>query len=222
MWLPARWTDKQGWDFHIKDTGIVRECIQDVESGKDINIERIGEMTFKREWMEDHGEGNPPNYDWLKETAEELFHRVEAGEFKPGFIERKVYQKSIFYGLTKFKQDSAYREIMGAWLTVTVLDPAPWNEALTKEDRVAYLNRLCKWLDQNYQRKRTKPWVMALLSDFIKRYESSEFVEQTTNWFYDKLVEHREKWLIDEAYDPKKWYPVGRGYIQNKIRGGMG
>ena len=223
MKLPARWTNPEGWDFHIKDTGIIRECIGDIERGEEINFERFDGMVFKREWMEDHGEGNPPNYNLLKELAEKYLELVHDGEFpKMSLIEKMIYQKWIFYSLTKFKQDTAYREIMGGWLTVLILDPSPWISAETKEDRVAYFERQQKWLDTSYKRERTKPWVMMIINEFLKRYMNSEFVEASANWVYDRLVERRKEWQLIKDYDPQFWYPIGRGQIQNKIRGGRG
>lgn len=223
MRLPARWTDKEGWDFHIFDTGIVRQCIEDVVRGEEVDISRAKDMVFRREWMENHGEGNPPNFDWLKERADILVHMIESGETpKPSVIERLVYHKWILYTLTKFKQDTAYRELMGGWVTLLALDPAPWTAAQTQEDRVNYLLKQRKWIDENYKRDRTKPWVLILIDEFISRYKSSEFVEFATNWMYDQIIENRKDWQIDTAYEPKNWYPVGRGYIQNKILGGRG
>ena len=172
--------------------------------------------------MQDDGEGNPPNYDLLKSLADELQYKVENGEFKPSFLERRVYLKMIFYVLVKMKQDSAYRERIGAWISVTMLEPAKWQACKAKEDRVAYFWKLHKWWDENDQRMRTKPWIDALIKEFIKRYDASDFVEECTNWFYNTLIERRKEWVIDACYEPKNWYPVGRGYVQNKIRGGMG
>jgi hypothetical protein len=220
--LPARWTDKEGWQFHIEDTGIVRECIQDIEAGKEVDIERIEKMVFKQAWMENDGEGNPPNYDLIKAICEEIFFKTDAGEFHPGFIERRVYRKAIQYALVKLKQDTAYREIMGGWLTVTMLNPTAWTNLEDKESRIAYFKKLVKWLDDNYKRERTKPWVMELLGEFLRRYNTSTFVEESTNYFYNRLIEQKEKWMIDSAYDPSQWYPVGRGFIQNEVRGGRG
>ena len=223
MQLSNRWTNKEGWLFWIKDTGAVRRYIDKILVGEeDPDLSILGEMEFKREWMEDHGEGNPPNYEWLKGVADELQNKIISGTFTPGIIENQIVQKAIFYGLTKYKQDTAYRELMGGWLTVTVLDPSPLIAATTKEERVAYLHRLEKWMALNYKRERTKPWVMALIADFIRRYERSEFVEQATDWFYNQLIEYREKWQISDEFNPVNWYPVGRGYVQNKIRGGRG
>lgn len=222
MQLPARWTNKDGWAFHKKDKDIVRECLQEVQDGKEPDLSRLEQMEFRREWMQDDGEGNPPNYDLLKDLADQLQHKVESGEFKPSFLERKIYLKWTFMSLTNFKQDSAYRERIGGWFTVLMLDPAPWLAAKTKEDRVAFLKRQHKWWAQAEERKRTKPWIDGIIRTFINRYESSEFVEQCTNWFYDSLIERRAEWKVDLIYDPAHWYPKGRGYIQNKIRGGRG
>jgi len=222
MHLPNRWTNKEGWLFHIKDSGIMRLIVEHIRNDDEVPLEKLEEMEFRREWMQDDGEGNPPNYDLLKSLADELQYKIENGEFKPSFIERRVYLKMIFYVLVKMKQDSAYRERMGAWLSVTMLDPAKWQACKSREDRVLYFWKLHKWWDENDQRARTKPWIDALIKEFIKRYDSSDFVEECTNWFYNALIERRKEWVIDVSYDPKNWYPVGRGYVQNKIRGGMG
>lgn len=222
MQLPARWTNKEGWAFHIKDKGIVRECLEEIRDGKEPDLSRLENMEFRREWMQDDGEGNPPNYDLLKDLADKLQHLVESGEFKPSFLERKIYLKWTFLSLTNFKQDSAYRERIGGWLTVLMLDPSPWMAAKTKEERVAYLKKQHKWWYNVDERKRTRPWIDGIIKTFIRQYEKSEFVEQCTNWFYDSLIECRSEWKVDMIYDPSNWYPKGRGYIQNKIRGGMG
>ena len=107
-------------------------------------------------------------------------------------------------------------------MTTLVLDPAPWSQAESKEDKIKYLERQKTWLESNYKRERTKGWVMIVVNEMIKRYKSSEFVEGVLNWFYDQIIDHRAEWQLDSCYDPKQWYPVGRGLIQNKIRGGMG
>ena len=200
----------------------MRVLVEHIRSGEEVPLEKLEEMEFRREWMQDDGEGNPPNYDLLKSLADELQYKVENGEFKPSFLERRVYLKMIFYVLVKMKQDSAYRERMGAWLSVTMLEPAKWQACKSREDRVLYFWKLHKWWDENDQRARTKPWIDALIKEFIKRYDSSDFVEECTNWFYNALIERRKEWVIDASYEPKNWYPVGRGYVQNKIRGGMG
>ncbi|HQN92093.1 MAG TPA: hypothetical protein PK336_07505, partial [Methanoculleus sp.] len=115
MHLPNRWTNKEGWLYHIKDSGIMRLIVEHIRNGDEVPLEKLEEMEFRREWMQDDGEGNPPNYDLLKSLADELQYKIENGEFKPSFIERRVYLKMIFYVLVKMKQDSAYRERMGAW-----------------------------------------------------------------------------------------------------------
>ena len=222
MQLLSRWTNKESWAFHIKDKGIVREYIDESNDSKEPTLEKFEQMEFRREWMENDGEGNPPNYELLKSIADEFQHKVESGEFKPSFLEKKVYLKFIFFCLTNFKQDSAYRERMGGWLSVTMLDPTPWLACKLKEERIAYFRRLQKWWQNADERKRTKPWINTLIEQFIKHYTSSTFVEEGTNWFYDTLVEHRADWKIDSIYDCNNWYPKGRGYIQNKIRGGRG
>lgn len=222
MNLPNRWTNKEGWLYHIKDSGIMRSIVDMITTNKEVDLEALTEMEFRREWMQDDGEGNPPNYDLLKSIADELQYKIEQGEFTPSFIERKVYLKFIFYVLVKMKQDSAYRERMGGWLSVTMLDPISWQKCETKEERIAYFWKLHRWWYAADKRKRTKPWIDALIKEFIRRYESSEFIEGCTNWFYATLIEHRSEWKIDSFYDPKNWYPTGRGYVQNKIRGGMG
>lgn len=222
MQLPCRWNNKEGWDFHIKDKNIMRDRIAEFEDGKEINLLELAKMIFLRQWMDDDGEGNPPNYNWIKEVLEEIQYKVENGEFHPGLIERKIYLKIIFSVLTLFKQDSAYQERMGGWLTVTALDPSKWLECKDKEERIEYFNKLYKWWDKNDKRERTRNMIGSTIKLFINQYSSSPFVEEATNYFYQRFCEHRGEWQIVNFYDPKLWYPVGRGSIQNAILGGMG
>ena len=79
MQLFARWTNKESWGFHIKDKGIVREYIAKSDGGEgDPSLEGFEQMEFRREWMQDDGEGNPPNYDLLKSIASVMTSLREA------------------------------------------------------------------------------------------------------------------------------------------------
>lgn len=231
MDLPARWTNPTGWAFHVDDANIIRDYVSNVnyrpatadpETADEENLQRLEGLKFRREWMENSGEGNPPNYDWIKSVTEEFTDLVLQGKFVPGFIEKRVFQNVIFYTLTKFKQDIAYREVMGGYMTVIVLDPVKWVSCQTKEDRIGYLLRMRKWLDQSYQRPGRKEMVMTIYDEFVKRYTKSLFVEQAVNWFIDQLIKHQPEWVVDPAYNPKTWYPVGRGQIQNLVCAGEG
>ena len=77
MHLPNRWTNKEGWLYHIKDSGIMRVLVEHIRNGDEVPLEKLEEMEFRREWMQDDGEGKPPKYDLLKSLADELKYKIE-------------------------------------------------------------------------------------------------------------------------------------------------
>ena len=216
MKLSNRWFEGDGsaWQFHIEDKNIWRRLIDMAKP----DISTLIDLKIKPEWMQNDGEGNPPNYDYLVELKDEYFQWIETDNIKVPAAEDKVLAKVANFILTLYRQDSAYFERIGGIVTVLITSRDKWI-GKSRIERAQTLESLRKWFKENDHRKRTINWMLWFFDYFIKKYKTDEFYEKSINMLIDYVVENHEQWKIVDVYNPARWYPRGRGQINAQIFG---
>jgi len=219
MKISNRWFEGNGdaWTFHIENKNVWRRLIDMATP----DLESLLALKFKRDWLNDDGEGHPPNFELLSRMKDAYFEWIEEEKIVIPEMESKVIDKVWNFGLGIYRQDSAYFERIGGILSVLIYNEEAW-VGKDKHSRVKLLEKMRKWFKENDKRKRTINWMLWFFDYFIKKYKTDEFYEKSINMLVDWLLAHKAEWVNVPMYDPKNWYPASRGVINNAVHGRMG
>jgi len=214
MKINNKWIDETAWTFHIDDKNLIRDAIAD-DSCKKLKI--LSGLVVKPEWMKCDGEVEPPNVQFMRDLRAAYLEWVKTQEV-PAF-ESAFLEKAIDFIVTLFKQDSAYFERIGGIVTFFIYNRFRWVDK-SKEERLQLLKEAKMWWSMEDERERTKTWINNIWNCVIRGYENREFWTKSIDFTIDYFIENNGKWVIVEMYDPKKWFPRGRGQVNNLIHGG--
>jgi hypothetical protein len=221
MKISNRWFEGNGdaWTFHIENKNIWRRLID--MSKPDLGM--LLDLKFKREWLTDEGEGNPPNMELLLKCKDDYFQWLEDEKIAVPEMENKVLDKAWNFGLSLYRQDSAYFERIGGVISVLCIGPnaEKW-VGKTRTERIQRLGKVRTWFKENDKRKRTINWMMWFFDYFIKKYKTDEFYEHSINFLIDWFIAHNGEWAIVPVYNPALWYPAGRGSLNYLVHGREG
>jgi len=218
MKLSNRWfTGGDEWAFHIEDKNIWRRLID----MKTPDLLTLLNLKLKREWTTNDGEGNPPNFEFMEKMFDAYLVALEESGIEVPDIENKILEKVIGFTKTLFRQDSAYYERIGGTFTVLISNPDKW-VGKTQAERVKTLESVRKWFKENDKRARTINWMLWFFNYGILKYKSNKFYRWTLDWFVAYGIEHAEEWQIVAVYNPKNWYPHGRGQLNDRVHAGRG
>lgn len=213
MKISNRWFESDdAWDFHIANKNIWRRIIDGA------SIETLIDLKLKREWLTDEGEGHPPNYLLIEKAVSDYFAFLESEKIKVPEPENRLIDKVAGFVKGIYRQDSAYFERIGGVITVLIVAEPQW-VGKTRTERLKVLEKTEKWFVENDKRKRTINWMKFFFDYAIKKYKTNEFYEKSINFFVDWFIANKNEWVIVGVYDPKMWYPAGRGQINAKIHG---
>jgi len=82
------------------------------------------------------------------------------------------------------------------------------------------LENLRDWWYKEDWRERGKPNLLKLVNKIIDLYKNEMFVRLTINFFVGNIILNKDKWQSPEGcYDPKYWYPRGKGQINYIVHG---
>jgi len=216
MKISNRWYEGNGdaWTFHIENKNVWRRLIDMAKP----DLESLIALKFKRDWLNDDGEGHPPNFEFLLKAKDAYFQWIEDEKIVIPDVESKVIDKVWNSGLGIYRQDSAYFERMGGVISVLIFNEAAW-VGKGKLDRVKLLEKTRGWFKENDKRKRTINWMLWFFDYFIKKYKTNEFYEKSINFLVDYLIEHKAEWTLVPSYTPTTWYPAGRGNLNYLVHG---
>ena len=218
MKISNRWFEGNGdaWTFHIENKNVWRRLIDMATP----DLESLLALKFKRDWLNDDGEGHPPNFELLSRMKDAYFEWIEDEKIVIPEMESKVIDKVWNFGLGIYRQESAYFEGNGGVVSAMIYNEEGW-VGEEKNSPLEHLEKMRKWFKENDKRKRTINWMLWSFDYFIKKYKTDEFYEKSINMLVDWLLAHKVEWVNVPMYDPKAWYPNGRGQINYKVHGGQ-
>lgn len=215
MRLSNRYTDDQSWQFHIEDKELIRKVLQSPDCKA---TDLLKALITKEEWMRNDGEGEPPNYQFILKLKTAYLEYKKT--IKVPIKDKLWIDKMVDWIVALFYQDSAYVERMGGAICFFIFNRKLWEDK-TKEERTQLLFSFHQWWDKNDKRDRTRWMIDSMIKCVIKRYMKQAFWMKSINFCIDYVLEHSDEFEPQPLYEPKNWYPAGRGYVQNEIFGGM-
>jgi hypothetical protein len=203
-----------GWEFHNEQKNIARHALQKEKlSLSDLAALSIDTKFFKL----DKGDPDKPNLKFL----DKMYHEYERyrktikyQEKKLSIKERIAINQAGKFLLALYKQDSAYYERIGGHVTLFISNEENW-----KKDKIASLISYYNWWNINDVRGYSKKWINSAWVTLIELYQTKEFVKLSVDWIMEYLFAHKEEWVTDGEFDPKRWYPRGKGQITYLVSG---
>lgn len=211
-----KWENEVSWNYHITSKNIMREVI---ESDDDKDLERLNEINFDENLNCDGGEGDPPNMDYIRKGWAEYYAYAE----KKGIplLTRPWLKRAGDWIVSLYRQDSAYAERIGGIINYVIFNEKAWKKCRNKKQRLEFLTDTRDWWNENDARDRTRGWIMKMWNRVLRWYEKDEFWEQSVNFLINWALDHKSKWQPHQMYDPKVWFPAGRGSVNNAVHGGL-
>jgi len=206
-----KWVNEDAWTFHITNKDLIREV---VSSKKDKDMEKLENLSINPKWLEDEGEGEPPNMMWIR--GAEAAWRTKFESQIPFWVSIAATKL-----MALFRQDSAYQERIGGIVNYIIYNEKFWRTCTTKAAKVKFLEDIRDWWNENDERDRTRSWILASFNKLIKWYKKKPFWEETVNFLIEYTIAHKREWVPNPIYDPKIWFPRGRGDMNNRIHGGL-
>lgn len=211
-----KWDNEESWNYHITSKNIMREVIN---SDNDEDLNRLNEIQFDEKLLENTGEGDPPNMDFMRKLwAETLAYAQKIG--MPLFV-RPWFEKGGKWVISLYRQDSAYAERIGGIIQYIQYNEKAWKRCKNKKQRVAFIKDTRDWWNDNDTRDRTRGWIMKMWNRAIAWYDTKEFWEKLINFVINWCIDHNNEWQAHVMYDPKVWFPRGRGGINVLLHGGI-
>jgi hypothetical protein len=139
---------------------------------------------------------------------------IKYQEKKLSIKERIAINQAVKFLLALYKQDSAYYERIGGHVTLFISNEENW-----KKDKIASLISYYNWWNINDVRGYSKKWINSAWVTLIELYQTKEFVKLSVDWIMEYLFAHKEEWVTDGEFDPKRWYPRGKGQITYLVSG---
>lgn len=206
-----KWINREAWTFHITNKNLLKQIIS---SGKDKDLEQLTGLQIDDKWLINEGEGDPPNMDWIR-RMDEAWRKEFEGEIPIwlSFGEKKV--------IALFRQDSAYSERIGGIINWIIFNEKYWRSCQTKKDRVKFIEDIRDWWNEADRRERSREWILTMWNRLIKWYQKKPFWEKTINFLIEYTLEHKDEWQPNQIYDPKTWFPRGRGQMNDLVHGGI-
>ncbi len=216
MRVNNKWTvNEESYIFHITNKNLMREALADGDCKK---LALLKDLTINKAWYtNENNEGDPPNmdlfraawndyYEWAQKTGIPLFERP---------ILEKVGQEII----SLIRQDSAYYERIGGVLFFFIYNAHNW-KGKGKAKRLQLLKDARSWWDEEDKRDRTRPLIHNIWNCVINGYQKRAFWEKSINFIIDWIIDHKDEFVYDPAYDPRKWFGREKGKLNMLIHAG--
>jgi len=212
-----KWENEESWNYHITSKNIMREVIN---SDNDEDLNRLNEIQFDEKILENTGEGDPPNMDFIRKLWAESF--AYAQQIGMPLLVRPWFEKGGKWVVSLYRQDSAYAERIGGIIQYIMYNEKAWKKCKNKKQRLEFIKDTRDWWNENDTRDRTRGWIMKMWNRAIKWYEKNEFWEKMINFVINWCIDHgNAEWQPHQMYDPKVWFPRGRGAINVQLHGGI-
>ena len=211
-----KWENEEAWNFHITNKNLMREVIT---STNEEDLKKIADITWNEKWLVNDGEGDPPNMDFIRRLWSAYWEYAQ----KKGIpiFERIWLERGGKKVVALYRQDSAYAERIGGVIQWLVYNKKTWKKCRNKKQRVEFLRDCMDWWNENDTRDRTRGWIQAMWDKGLAWYDKKEFWEHSANFMINWVMDHEKEWQPNQMYDPKVWFPRGRGQINNFVHGGM-
>lgn len=214
-----KWENEEAWNFHIRDKNKMREIILSDDEDK---MKELAEIPLDEKLLtpDNPNEGDPPNMDFLRKMWAEYYKYAQ--QIGIPIFERVWLESGGKRILALYRQDSAYAERIGGVMQYIMYNGKAWKRCKTKKQRLEFINDAKAWWNENDARDRTRPWIEKMWNKMIDWYARKEFWEKSVNFIINYCVDHEKEWQAHVMFDPKVWYPRGRGTINIGVHGGMG
>jgi len=208
-----KWVNEESWTFHITNKNLLRSII---DSEDDKELMRVKELEFDEKWLVNDGEGDPPNMDWIRAIIKAWSEEYLDGA--PIWL-KKFKLVPLIESL--YRQDSAYAERIGGVVQWIIYNEKYWQMCDTKQKKVKFVEDCRDWWLEEDHRGRTRNWINKMWTRVLKWYAKKKFWYDSINFMIDYTIEHKGEWQPHPMYDPKVWFPRGRGKINDKVHGGL-
>jgi len=209
-----KWENEESWNYHIKNKNLIREVI---DSDNEEDLQKLATLTWDDKWLINEGEGDPPNMDFIRRLHTDYMAWAEKNMPLLEKVWLPLTAKKI---VSLYRQDSAYAERIGGVIVWIQYNEALWKKCKTKKEKIEFLESARDWWNENDTRDRTRGWILHAWNKIIGWYGKKEFWERSVNFLVNWTIEHKNDWQPNQMYDPKVWFPRGRGHINNLVHGG--
>ncbi len=212
-----KWVTPTDWLYHIENKNVIREpATKETCEFEDLAV--LEKLQVDDKWLVNDGEGDPPNMDFIRRLWADYWEAAQRKGIP--LLERPFIEKWGKKIVSLFRQDSAYSERMGGLIIWFIYNAARW-KGKGKKQRLQVLRDAHDWWDVEDYRERTKVWIEWYWKITLKGYEKREFWEWSINFIIDWIVQHKDEFGNQPMYDPKVWFPRGRGQANTIIHGGI-
>jgi hypothetical protein len=217
MSIGWKWNTPDGWMFHKKD----KLEFWRVLGEKRFSLEMAAKLLeVKESWIErKEGDVCPPNFFLLKSIIDRYLE--SCADFKPPLLYRLAVHKIGIMVLALYLEDTAYMERLGGMLQHILDRTEQWDQA-GPGCRAAQLEELRDWWHTEEWRQRYKEQITFLFNWIIEHYQKDPFIQKSIDFGIDCLLLNKENWQqADRIFNPKNWYPRGKGQVNYLCHGGI-
>lgn len=216
MRVNNKWTvDEEAYIFHIQNKNLMREALADGECKK---LSILKDLIINKSWYtNENNEGDPPNMGLFRAAWEDYYKWAQKTGIPP--FERPILEKIGLKIISLIRQDSAYYERIGGVLFFFIYNAHSW-KGKGKAKRVQLLKDAQAWWNEEDKRDRTRPIINNIWNCIIKGYQKREFWEKSINFIIDWIIDHKDEFVYDPAYDPRKWFGREKGKLNMLIHAG--
>lgn len=209
--------DYTAWNFHIASKDKLREMINNDPEADGSLLELIKELTFDKRLARTTEDGEQPilNEIFFLKLIED--YNLKFSSYKPPVIIRLIKDKVSDFIIALYRVDSAYYERIGGIVSYIVVNKHKFSSL--DSDYSSELNSIYEWWSTNERRRRTRSWIDWIFRFLIKKYNSEEFYKKSINHVLHWIALNAQNWLIDERFNPEKWFGAGRGTLQDYVYG---
>lgn len=202
----------------MKDT--FRKMISEDPDAEGISLDILDEADFDRR-LAKREDGEQPVLGELFVEALINDYNNAFDHYNPGIIERKYKDKVVDFLFAAYRNDSAYFERIGGFISWLVVNKDRFadingNHLLVLTDLRQF------WLDRD-GRTRTVPWIDWGFKYIIKKYKKSKpdgFYRRSVNHVLQFIYLNESKWNHHEVFFPDNWFGNGRGKTVMELYGG--
>lgn len=204
--------------FHIQDKNVLREMIDKDPSATGSTLLFFLRLKFDRRLARttEKDEQPVPNEEFFIRFLDE-YDKVYKS-FKPGMVEKQIKNIATDFFIALDRVDLAYYERIGGIVTYLIVNHKD-KFADVNANHINALIDVYEWWQEVDYRKRTRNWIDWGFRLAINKYKTNVFWFKSINYFLLWINKNGHMWMIDDRYNPDKWFGYGRGLECNLLHG---
>jgi hypothetical protein len=229
MKIPGTWApiikedgtiDEEPNIFHIQDKDKLRQMVDsdpDCNGGESLKFFLKLMFNKKLARTTEPDEEPVPNEKFIITMIEDYNKNFK--KYGPGIVEKRILERAEDFFIALYRVDSAYTERMGGIISYLIAHHVSNCNSLNG-DYIDALIDTHEWWKESDFRERSFAWIDWGFKFAIKKYRTNKFYKKSINHMLLFINLNKRNWAYLIIFDPKNWYPFGRGMECNLINGG--